>query len=182
MKGTLDLRPAIKHWWAQEGWGGWIAYVAVPAAVGAAIILTGRHIGDLGPLQTGMFFIAGFQLNLMFRMLDWTRESTAKLIDARVGGAEDIGAAERGRHHDRLELIESTYGAVSWSGMVSLALAAIAVIAQTSNNGATIDNSVASAALAAVMVHVVIVLLGVINRVFIVLRDDMARERDRIRE
>jgi hypothetical protein len=176
-KGSFNVLPVVRRWWAGDGRERKLAYFVLPIVVGAGLALLSVEAKNLGSLETGSIFLSGLLLTIMFQVYGWTSDAGTMLDDA----STNLSAAwERTKARRRLRLIGRLYDSLAWATLVSftLTIALVGVAATQPKEHRVLITAVAGA----IGVHLLVVLLAVISRLFNVTRSIVNEHQDKTKE
>lgn len=177
MLARLQLGAVAKAWWRSLSEGGTrrgnlLLFVVLPAV--AAVLVAVFHLksDSLAAVLTGTTFLAGILVQLLFRLSDWVKASTESL-DAHDAGTVLLDSADVASQERRLRMLRRSYTDVTWALLVTVALVITLALLGTGNNAPR--SVVATAAVAGLGLHLLLVLLSAVTTSFTVTRFDINR-------
>lgn len=180
-RGALNVLPAAQAWFHHEGRERWPFYFGIPVVSGVAVWLLGLQYDDLGSLQAGAIFFAGAMMTVLFKVFEWSRDA-ASALDADELRRDLLDPFEAARYGRRMRAVERTYRSVVWGCLIALLnVVALVVLNTKSASGQDlVDNTVGTALVTVLAVHLLLIVVSVVNRVFIVTSSDVERDKDRV--
>jgi hypothetical protein len=169
-KGELRMSPVITGWWRSDGLRRPHVYLGLPLIAGAVSWSCDWQLHNVATLQAGSVFLAGAMLTILFQVYGWSQSAadTVALNDDRSLG----GAVERILARNRLDVITDLYRTLTWATLVSflmatvlVALSAAGMTNPTTSHPRTSLVS-ATAVLCTVAVHLALLVIVILNRVF----------------
>lgn len=176
-KGSLNVTPLIKRWWVTDGLRRPIWYLVVPVTVGSGLVFFERQADHLEALLTGIIFLSGILLNIMFAVYRWADEAASALDEIEV---RHVGSSwERERHIRRLRAIGRLYDTLTWAMLMSLALIVALIILNTESAAGQTSRSLVTttAVVGGLGTHFLIVMLTIVNRLLTITSHTVRRHQ-----